>query len=304
MADGHDEAMRFLIAGGSGFLGSHLTDHLRGGGHEVTQLVRRTPSAPDQSQWQPGDGVIDADVVAAADVVVNLAGSPTAGNPHSDRWARELRESRVSTTRLLAETIAATGGGATFLAGNGISIYGDHGDQVVTEESDSRGDALLTSVTKEWQAAAEPAAEAGARVCVLRTAPVMDAASPPLKQLKLLFRFGLGSRLGDGCQHFPMISLRDWVGAVTHLAADDAASGPFNLCCPTTPTNQEFTDALAEAVGRKAFLVAPSAVLKVAAGEMAPELLSSVNARPAALLARGYDFADADVRSVLATALR
>lgn len=295
--------MRFVIAGGSGFLGSHLMDHLRAGGHEVTQLVRRTTSSPDQSQWQPADGVIDADVVAAADVVVNLAGSPTAGNPHSEAWARELRESRVSTTRLLSETVAATGGQATFLAGNGISYYGDHGEEVVSEESDSRGDALLTSVTREWQAATEPAAAGGGRVCVLRTAPVMDAASPPLKQLTLLFRWGLGSKLGDGRQHFPMISLRDWIGAVTHLAQDEGAAGPFNLCCPSTPTNAEFTDALAAAVGRKAFLTAPKAVLKLAAGEMAPELLGSVDARPAALLARGFTFADPDVRSVLVSAL-
>lgn len=296
--------MRFVIAGGSGFLGSHLIAQLRSGGHEVTQLVRRTPEGPHQSQWQPDLGDVDADLVGGADVVVNLAGSPTAGNPHSEKWARELRESRVSTTRLLADTIATTGGTTTFLAGNGISFYGDHGDAVVTETSDSRGDALLTSVTREWQAATEPAAEAGARVCVLRTAPVMDAASPPLKQLRLLFKAGLGSKLGDGRQHFPMISLRDWVDAVTHLAGDDGASGPFNLCSETTPTNAEFTDALADAVGRKAFLTAPKAVLKVAAGQMAPELLGSVNARPAALLERGFTFADPDVRSVLAAALR
>ena len=296
--------MRFVVAGGSGFLGSHLIDHLRRDAHEVTQLVRRTPEGPHESQWQPDRGDVDADLVAGADVVVNLAGSPTAGNPHSGRWARELRESRVSTTRVLAEAIAATGGTTTFLAGNGISFYGDHGSELLTEDADSRGHALLTSVAREWQAATGAAAEAGARVCVLRTAPVMDAASPPLKQLRLLFSLGLGSKLGDGRQHFPMISLRDWVGAVAHLAADDGANGPFNLCCPTTPTNAEFTRALADQLGRKAFLFAPKKVLQLAAGEMAPELLGSVNARPAALLARGYAFADPDVRSVLATALR
>lgn len=295
--------MHIVVAGGSGFLGSRLISHLRGDGHQVTQLVRRTPEGSGQSQWQPEIGDVDEDLVGGADVVVNLAGSPTAGNPHSGAWARELRHSRVSTTRVLAEAIAATGGTTTFLAGNGISYYGDHGDAVVTEETGSRGDALLTSVTKDWQEAAEPAADAGARVCIIRTAPVMDGASPPLKQLKLLFKLGLGSKLGDGRQHFPMISLRDWVGAVAHLAGDDGASGPFNLCCPTTPTNAEFTKALADQVGRKAFLVAPRAVLQVAAGEMAPELLGSVNARPAALLERGYTFADPDVRSVLASGL-
>lgn len=295
--------MRFVIAGGSGFLGSHLTDHLRGGGHEVTQLVRRTPSSPDQSRWQPADGVIDADVVAAADVVVNVAGSPMVGNPHSIRWARELRESRVVTTRLLAETIATTGGRATFLAGNAVGYYGDHGAEPVTEASDSRGDSLLTRVTREWQVATRPASAAGARVCVLRTAPVMDRSAPPLRQLRLLFKLGLGARLGDGRQYFPMVSLRDWLDAVTHLAVESSAEGPFNICCPETPTNTEFTSALARLVSRPAFLVAPKRVLSLAGGEAAPELLNSTNARPQALLDRGYEFSDHDVTSVLATGL-
>ena len=296
--------MRFVIAGASGFLGSHLTDHLRAGGHDVTQLVRRTPSSPDQSRWQPAEGLIDADVVAAADVVVNLAGSPTVGNPHSSRWGRELRESRVATTRLLAETIAATGGRATFVAGNAVGYYGDHGTEPVTESSDSRGDSLLARVTREWQAATEPAAAAGARVCVLRTAPVMDRSAPPLKQLRLLFTLGLGARLGDGQQYFPMVSLRDWLGAVTDLAADEQAEGPFNICCPETPTNAEFTRALARLLSRPAFLVAPKRVLAVAGGQAAPELLNSTNVRPQALLDRGYEFSDRDVTSVLATGLR
>lgn len=295
--------MRFLLAGASGFLGSHLTDHLRGGGHQVTQLVRRTPSSADQSRWQPAEGAIDRDVVAAADVVVNLAGSPMLGNPHSGRWARELRESRVATTRLLAETIAATGGRARFLAGNAIGYYGDHGADAVTEASDSRGDSLLTRVTREWQAVTEPAAAAGARVCVLRTAPVMDRGAPPLKQLRVLFKLGLGARLGDGRQYVPMVSLRDWLDAVAHLAADEAAEGPFNICCPETPTNAEFTDALARLVSRPTFLTAPKRVLAMAGGKAAPELLNSTNARPQALLDRGYDFADRDVTSVLATGL-
>src|SRR5687767_12302367 len=144
--------MRFLVAGGSGFLGSHLIARLRDDGHEVTQLVRRAPRSADQVEWQPAEGVLDPDVVAAADVVVNVAGSPTVGNPHSKRWARELWESRVDTTRLLAGAIAETGGRATFLAGNAVGYYGDHGTEPVTESSDSHGDSLLTKVTREWQA--------------------------------------------------------------------------------------------------------------------------------------------------------
>ena len=140
-------------------------------------------------------------------------------------------------------------------------------------------------------------------MCELRTAPVMDRTSPPLKQLRLLFQAGGGARLGSGEQFMPMISLRDWVGAVSYLIESRDVSGAFNLCCPHTPTNAEFTKALASALHRKAFLAVPAPLMRVAAGDLAPELLGSVNARPAALERAGYDFEDEDVREVLAAAL-
>lgn len=295
--------MRVVIAGASGFLGTHLTEHLRVHGHEVTALVRRDPTSAHESRWDPSAGELDTELVARADAVVNLAGAPIAGNPHSDKWATQVMESRVSTTRLLASTIAASERPAAFLAGNGIAWYGDHGGAPVTEETDSVGDAFLTRVAHAWQDATQAAHEAGARVCVLRTSPVMDRTSPPLKQLKLLFQAGGGARLGSGRQHMPMISLRDWIGAVSYLIESRDVSGAFNLCCPTTPTNAEFTATLAAQLHRKAFLAVPAGLMKVAAGDLAPELLGSVNARPAALERAGYDFEDEDVREVLAAAL-
>ena len=293
--------MRFLIAGASGFLGSRLRASLVGAGHDVTSLVRRAPG-PGEARWDPYAADLDPAAVESADVVVNLAGSPTLGNPHSQKWAEELRKSRVTTTRVLAEAIAASTRRPAFLAGNGISFYGDHGDEPLTEAADTRGDAFLTSVAIDWQAAAQPAVDAGARVCVLRTAPVMDRASAPLHQQLLLFRAGLGGRLGNGQQYMPMISLRDWVGAVTFLGEHDDVAGPVNLCCPATPTNAEFTAALARAVHRPAVLQVPAVVLRPAAGRMAPELLGSVRAVPRVLEDAGFRFADRTVAEVLASA--
>jgi uncharacterized protein (TIGR01777 family) len=295
--------MRVVIAGASGFLGTHLTAHLRRHGHEVTALVRRAPASAQESQWDPRSGQVDAALVARADVVVNLAGASIAGNPHSKKWSREVMDSRVSTTGLLSRTIAASERPPAFLAGNGISWYGDHGAAPVTESSESIGDAFLTRVARAWESATDEARAAGARVCLLRTAPVMDRTSPPLKQLRLLFQLGGGARLGSGEQYMPMISLRDWIGAVSYLAESRDDSGAFNLCCPTPPTNAEFTRALAAAMHRKAFLAVPSALLGPAAGDLAPELLGSINARPTALERAGYDFEDEDVREVLAAAL-
>jgi len=295
-----------LLAGASGFLGTHLREALLARGHSITSLTRGAARGSDQATWDPYRGRLDPALVEAADVVVNLAGSPTLGNPHSESWARELRESRVTTTRVLAEAIASSDRKPAFLAGNGISYYGDHrdvGDPVLDESADSRGDALLTSVTRAWQAAADPAAEAGARLCVLRTAPVMDRRSAPLKQLRLLFLAGLGGRLGDGRQRMPMVSLRDWLGAAAHLAEHEDASGPFNLCCPQTPTNGEFTEALAGQLHRPSFATVPAFALKSGAGQMSPELLGSVNVVPAALEASGYEFRDRDVDDVVRAGL-
>ncbi len=295
--------MHVVVAGASGFLGTHLTEHLRTRGHEVTALVRRAPTREHESQWDPYAGRIDRDVVQGADAVVNLAGVSIAGNPHSRSWREAVMDSRVVTTRLLADTIAGAERPPAFLAGNGISWYGDHGAEPLDERSDSRGDALLTRVTRAWQEAACPAGEAGARLCVLRTAPVVDAASAPLKPMIPLFRAGLGTRLGSGEQHFPIVSLRDWVGATAFLLESQDVAGVFNMCAPLTPTNADYTDTLARALHRKARLAVPSALLRAAAGAMAPELLGSVNVRPAALERAGYDFLDENVDEVVATAL-
>jgi uncharacterized protein len=300
--------MRFLIAGASGFLGGRLRESLRTAGHDVTSLVRRAPApgrldeVPAEARWDPYSGDLDTDLVEKVDVVVNLAGSPTLGNPHSTRWARELRTSRVTTTRVLAEAIASSSRRPAFLAGNGISFYGDHGDEQVDESTESAGDAFLTRVTIEWQAATQSAVEAGARVCVLRTAPVMDRRNPPLQQQLLLFKLGLGGRFGSGRQYQPMISLQDWVVAVTFVAEHDELTGPVNLCCPTTPTNAEFTRELAQLVHRPAVVAVPAAILRPAAGRMAPELLGSVRSVPQTLLDAGFRFAERDVTCVLASA--
>lgn len=295
--------MHIVIAGASGFLGTHLTTHLRDRGHRVTRLVRREASRPDESTWDPYGERLDRDLVEASDVVVNLAGAPTAGNPHSSRWARELRESRVATTGTLAAAIGASERKPAFLAGNAVGWYGDHGDRPLDEDSPSAGDTTMTEVCRAWQAAAQPAADGGARLCVLRTAPVMHRTAAPLKQMRLAWKAGLGARLGDGRQYFPVVSLPDWLGAVELLAEHPTASGPVNVCCPATPTNAEFTDALARALGRKAFLVAPAKVVEVAAGRLAPEVLGSIRLRPGVLETLGYSFRDRDVDAVLASAL-
>ncbi len=289
--------MRFLIAGASGFLGTRLREQLEATGHEVTPLVRRTAEV-GEVQWDPYGAGLSPDVVDEHDVVVNLAGSPNIGNPYSRNFRERLRRSRVATTTAIADAIAQGGRKPTFLAQNGISFYGDRGDERLTEKAESRGEELMTVVTRDWQAATVGAREVGARVCVLRTAPILDRRSAPLKELRLLFGAGLGGKLGDGRQYMPMISTRDWVDAVVHLA-DSELSGPVNLCCEHSPTNAEFTAELGRQVHRPSVVRVPAAIIRLGMGQLSQLPLDSLNAVPQALLDDGFEFSDPDVSAVL-----
>jgi len=296
--------MRLLIAGSSGFLGSQLRASLETGGHFVVRLVRGTPTAADQIRWRPYDEPLDPGVLDDVDVVVNLAGSALVGNPHSSRWANELMRSRVETTRTLAEAIAKAPRQPVFLAGNATGYYGDHGDEVLTEKSKRHGDTFLSSVTAAWQDAAQPAVDAGGRVVVMRSAPVLDRRNPPLSLLAPLFKLGLGGPLGSGEQYFPVTTTDDWVRAVIFCAQNEALSGPVNITLPEPTTNADFTKALGDLVHRPTFFTVPGMVLRPAAGPMAPELLGSVRLLPQVLLDAGFEFHHHDIRSALASALR
>ena len=296
--------MRIIVAGASGFLGKPLVEHLRTRDHDVVRLVRREASADDESTWDPYADQVDVGLIRKADAVVNLAAASNKGNPYSRRWAKNLMDSRVTTTRVLAEAVAGAESPPAYVVGVGTSAYGDHGDAVVTEDSPDRGkDALLARVVRAWEAAARPAFEAGGRVVLMRQAPIVHPGNVPTQQLIPLFRLYLGGRVGRGGQYFPMVSLEDWKAAATFLAERDAPSGPYNVCCPTTPTHREFVEALAGQLHRPAPFVVPTKLLELAMGPLSPELTNSTNLRPEALLREGFTFRDDDVAKVVATAL-
>lgn len=292
--------MLIVMAGSSGYMGQELTRRLRAAGHDVVRLVRRPPAARDERQWDPAVGMLGHEVVDEADVVVNLCGSRLLGIPYNPGYYRKLRSSRVPPTRVLAEAISRSPKPAAFIVACGSSAYGDHGTSPVTEESELRGEEPLARLVRDWEEATSPARDAGARVCIMRTAPVISPGSETTRVLVPLFRLGLGVRLSSGEQYFPVVSQRDRLSAAMFLIESTTASGPFNVCCPTTPTNAEFTDKLAAAFGRRARLAAPAPLLRLGAGPMAGELLRSMNMRPAALLAEGFEFEDPDIDAIMA----
>ena len=293
--------MRVVIGGASGFLGAPLVHHLRQRGHEVTTLVRRT-AGPGESWWKPSEGLIDQDVIDRADAVINLSGSPIAQWPRTPSRKREILASRLGATSTLARAVAAAPTPPAMLSGSGMSWYGvDRGDEEL-DETAGPGSGFLADVAQQWESAAAPAVESGARVAYLRTSIVLDRSGGALKLMLLPFKLGLGARLGDGHQYFSTISRRDWVSAVTHVLEGDL-SGPVNLAIPDDVTNRDFTRTLATTVHRPALLAAPAFAVRLALGGLADDLLGSLRIRPAALMADRFSFADAGIDRVLRTAV-
>ncbi len=293
--------MRVVISGSSGFLGTALRDRLAREGHEVVRLVRGDAATPSESHWDPAAGLVDADLLASADVVVNLSGAPIAHWPWTRSYRRKLLASRTSTTGTLARTIARTGATPVLISGAGVGAYGTRGDEVLTEES-SRGDTFLAEVVRAWEDATEPAAVAGSRVVTLRTGVVLHGSGGALRLQQIPFRLGVGGRFGSGRQWFSPISRDDWVSAVLHLAQHPTATGPHNLVGPEPVTNQEFTAAMGEVLCRPCVVPVPATPVRLVLGELSTEVLGSLRVLPVALEASGFTWAQPDVRSMLRAA--
>jgi uncharacterized protein len=294
--------VRYLVAGASGFLGGALTSHLTGQGHDVVKLVRHEPRQADERQWDPYQQQLSRDELAAADVVVNLSGAAI-----ERVWTRaqkaKIRESRLASTRTIANAIASLDEPPALLNQSGVHAYGNgRGDEVLTEESPT-GSGFLAETVRAWEAEAKAAAASGARVCLLRTGVVLDSRGRALKLMLIPFRLGLGGRVGDGRQFFSIVSTADWARAVSFLGEHREATGPYNLTAPQPPTNAEFTAVLAAQLHRPAKLPVPQFALKAAAGEMPGELLSSLRVRPERLLESGFTFKHPDVESIVSAAL-
>jgi len=295
--------MRLVLAGASGFLGTAWRDHLAREGHEVVRLVRGEPMSASESHWDPYAGQVDRALIESADVVANLAGAPLAHWPWTEAYKRTFLDSRVVTTRTLAEAIAASDRKPAFLAQNGVAGYGDQGDVPLTEESASTADTFMGGVTRAWQDAAGPAADGGARVVVMRTSVILDKRGGALKPLLLAFKAGLGGPIGSGDQYFSTISMSDWVRAATYLATHDAARGVYNLSAPHPSTNGEFARELARMLHRPSALAMPAWPIRKAVGAVSSELLSSTRVEPARLLAEGFEFQHPTLHSRLTAAL-
>lgn len=288
--------MNVVLAGSHGLLGTALVAHLARRGHRVRRLVRRPAATSREIGWDPVRGRLDPADLRGVDAVVNLGGAGLGDHRWTRRYRDELVRSRVVPTDLLARTLAGLEDGpAVLLQASAVGFYGDRGDEVL-DESSTGGEDFLGRLCRSWEAATQPAADAGVRTVLLRTGIVATPDGGAIGRLLPLMRLGLGATLGTGRNYWAWITLEDHVRAVDHLLTS-AVHGPVNLTGPEPARQAEVVRALARRLRRPAVLRVPRLALRIGLGPFADDVLASQRALPNVLLGDGFSYAHPDLDS-------
>jgi uncharacterized protein len=290
--------MKVLISGATGLIGSSLAQELKSGGHHVTSLTR-SPTGENNISWDPDAGTVDGSL-EGTDAVVHLAGESIAEGRWTVSKKRRIMDSRKKGTRLLAETIAGlTTPPRVMVSASAVGYYGDRADEVLREDSRPGSD-FLAEVCKAWEAAADPAREAGIRVVHTRFGIVLSLEGGALGTMLPIFKLGGGGRIGRGRQWWSWVAIDDVVGTIHHALENDSVEGPVNVGSPNPMTNAEYTRVLGKVLNRPTVLPVPAPAIRLALGGIADALLlASQRMEPAKLKETGYRFRHPELEGAL-----
>jgi len=298
--------MKCIISGGTGFIGRHLVDRLLKNGHYVGVWSRKPGldkrTAVATHSWDPLAGDPPLESLNGMDCVIHLAGENVA-----QRWTpdvkRRIRDSRVLGTQRIVDTIERVlHKPKVLVCASAIGIYGDRGDEILTEAS-VPGTGFLADTCRAWEAEADRARRYGMRVVKIRIGFALGRDGGALQKMIPAFRAFAGGRLGSGKQWMPWIHVDDVAEIFAH-AVENEISGVWNATAPHPVRNSEFTKELARAVGRPALFPVPPPALKLVFGEFAQHMLDSARVMPEAAIQAGFRFRHTDLAESLRDILR
>lgn len=282
--------MKILITGSTGLIGSALVNYLSREDHKVFRLAR-SKNVSAALTWNPDEGHINKSAFDDIDIVIHLAGRNVAKGRWNNKRKLQIMTSRVSGTKLLADTLASLESKPKLLiTASGVGFYGNRGEEIL-EENKRKGDGFIAEVCHEWEQAAASASQAGIRVVNLRLGMTLSKKGGALGIMLPIFSLGLGGNIGNGKQYVSWITIEDVCSAVKHIINTESVKGPVNIVTPNPVTNSEFTKALARKLKRPAFIPFPAFLAKLVLGSLAEELLlASTRVAPNKLLSSGFEF--------------
>ena len=296
--------MRALISGASGYIGQALTKRLLERGDEVVHLVRREPDSEEdveEVRWNPSDpDSVDAASLGEIGAVFNFSGATVA-----KRWTKGYLELIASSRIVTTETLVAICRRMevppkVLITASGVAVYGDRGDEQLTESSE-RGEGILANIAIPWEAATASASEFGVRTATVRFGIVMSSGGGALPVLVKPFKkMGIGGRVGNGRQWTPWIHLDDAISALVFIAENDQLEGPINVVSPGVVRNSDLTHAIGEVLGKPTFGWMPAMIARLVIGNYIQELvIDSKFVIPEKLLDAGFEFEYRDLRECL-----
>ncbi len=288
-----------ILAGGSGFIGSHLARHLSKKDYEVRILSRRAKknAKPMEYHWDPQRREIDQSALTANPIVINMAGANISSRRWTKQYKKRILDSRVESTRWLAQLLQ-THPIRHFIQFSGVGIYGNHGDEWIDESTPIHiaSDDFLARVCREW----ENAAPETKQKTILRIPPVLAADSGLIEQFRKSSRGGIVGILGDGRQYMPWIHIHDLVHIIVDIMEGNAKQPIINACAPEPITNSIFTKELKKTLGiRGLTLPIPKPALRIVLGPISYELTKSQRAHSAILSKTEFHYPE--LRSALSS---
>ena len=283
--------MKILIAGGTGFIGSHLLAHLSRDRHDIVLLTRsasRTTTVHSASvryvHWNPyasGEWITEAD---GADVVINLIGKNVFENRWNEKVKKEILDSRVIPTRLIVRAIeSAERKPSLLISASAVGFYGDRQDETITETS-TPGTDFLADVVKQWEGAAYEAERFGVRVATPRIGLVLEKSGGMIGKMLLPYRLFAGGPIGSGKQFLPWVHMEDVVRGILYPVKNTTFHGVYNLVSPSPITMNEFANNFGSVLHRPSWIPVPSFALTLLYGEGGAVILSGQKAMPKKLL--------------------
>lgn len=282
-----------LIGGGSGLIGTRLSQLLQEKGYTVLHLSRspKQDAGFEAYPWDVAAGTIDEEAVRRADYVVNLAGAGIADRPWTKRRKQLIISSRVRSAELLADTFQRLGHlPKAYVSSSAIGYYGDRGNEWMPEEAEP-GQGFLSESTQAWEAAIRSVGAVGARTVGIRIGIVLSTQGGALEKMLIPFQFYTGTYFGDGEQWYSWVHIDDICRLFIHAIEQPEMEGFYNGVAPNPVTNKRLVTGVKKAMGSPAVVLpAPAFALRLAMGEMADAVLDSTRVLADKVQKAGFQF--------------